>query len=186
MAQTKAFTSRAIVNNGGTALGAGDSGTKLDELSLAANNNTYLDPGYGSKVYQAVSPVDSGNLGTIKPYSAGVFGQMEKGEYIMRGEMSRLASTDSTLLRCPGSEGFRKPYNAARGNYRYDNTSWDYVTGAVTKGGSAGASFGYINPVGGGAVTQEPFPTALVPGELCYMVTGITPTQDDYAAVYSK
>lgn len=184
MAQTKAFTSRAVVNNGGTALGAGDSGTKMDELSLA--NNAH-HPEYGSRVFQAVSPVDSGNLGTIKPYSAGVFGKMEEGKYIMRGEMSRLASSDSTLLRCPGSQTHtRKPYNPSRGSQRLNITSWDYVTGAATKGVNAGDAFAYINPVGGGAVTQEPFPTAAVPGELCYMVTGASPTQDDYAAVYSK
>jgi hypothetical protein len=184
MAQTKAFSNRAVVQNGGTALGAGDSGTKMDELSLASNAH---HPEYGSKVFQAVSPADSGNLGTLKAFSAGVFGKMEEGKYIMRGEMSRLAQTDSTLLRCPGSQtASRKPYNPARGNHRYDNTSWDYVTGALTKGGSAGASFTYVNPVGGSAITQEAFPTAAVPGELCYMVTGASPTQDDYAAVYSK
>lgn len=184
MAQTKAFTNNAVANNGGTALGVSSNGTKLDGLTLSSNAH---HPEVGSRVYQAVSPVDSGNLGTIKPYSAGVFGKMEEGYYITRGYMSRLAQTNNTILRSPGSEtASRKPYNPARGNYRYDITSWDYVTGAATKGGSAGSSFGYIDPVGGGAVTVEPFPTMSVPGELCYMVTGITPTQDDYAAVYGS
>lgn len=184
MAQTKAFTSNAVVNNGGTALGAGSAGTKLDGLSLATNAH---HPDVGSRVYQAVSPTDSGNLGTIKALSAGVFGKMEEGYYITRGYMSRLAQTNSTILRSPGSEtASRKPYNPARGSQRLHITSWDYVTGVATKGGNAGDTFTYVNPVGGGAVTQEAFPTMAVPGELCYMVTGITPTQADYAAVYGS
>lgn len=177
----KPLTGQAVVNNGGTALGAGSAGTKMDQLSIS--NNAYVTP--WNHVVQAVSPVASGDLGTIKPYSSGKFGSMEEGYYIMRNYMSRLASTNNTLLRCPGSEtASRKFANYGRGNHRYHITSWDYVTGAATKGGNAGDSFTYHDPVNDTAITQEPFPTMAVPGELCYMVTGTTPTQDDYAAVY--
>lgn len=53
----------------------------------------------GSKVYEAVSAASSGNLGTIRPYTAGVFSSFEKGQYIMKVGGNKISQVATTLLR---------------------------------------------------------------------------------------
>ena len=61
--------------------------------------------------------------------------------------------------------------------------TWNYVTGDISKGGTAGNAVAYIDPVGGGnAADSAARPTKAIPGELILHHGGSTPLQDDYNA----
>lgn len=181
MSTQAVISGNATKNDGGTLLHAGNvASSRFANLSLATNIH---EAEYGSKVHEAVSPNSSGNVGTFRPLTAGVFGKMETGQYVAKVIGTRIAQTDNTFLRsCAAETSDRTSLHYARGNRRYDISDWSYTTGAATKGGSQGDLFTYVDPVGGGSQAFEPFPTDLVPGELVYMVTGKTPDQDDYKA----
>jgi len=182
MATQAAVTGNVTKNDGGTLLHAGTvASSRFVNMTLA----TVTDGGdnYGSKVFEAVSPNSSGNIGTFRPLSAGVFGKMEVGFYVAKVLGTRIAQTDDTFLRSGAAEtASRTSLHYARGNRRYDITDVSAISGVVSKGGNEGALFNYIDPVGGGAQIHEPFPTNAVPGELVYMVTGKIPDQDNYKA----
>lgn len=180
MATTTVIAGQPTKNNGGTLLNAGTiADSAFVNLSLATNTDPLMN--YGSKVHESVSPASSGNVGTFRPLSAGTFGKMEVGQYVGKIVGVRIAGTDNTFLRSGAAEtSDRTSLHYARGNRRYDITDWSYTTGAATKGGNEGVLVQYVNPVGGATVAHEPFPTDAVPGELVYMVTGLTADQDDY------
>lgn len=182
MATQAAISGNAVKNDGGTLLHAGAvASSRFANMTLATTTDN--SESYGSKVFEAVSPNSSGNVGTFRPLNAGVFGQMEVGQYVAKVLGTRIAQTDNTFLRSGAAEtSSRTSLHYARGNRQYDITDWSYTTGAATKGGNEGTLFTYVNPVGGASVTHEPLPTDAVPGELVYMVTGKTPDQDDYKA----
>lgn len=184
MAVQKVITGNVYHHNGGVILQAGNSdGVNVtDSLTLA--ENAYREgASKNNGPTKAVSPGSSGNLGNLAVFSSRPFAQMEAGEYVAKVIGDRIAQSDDTTLRSGAADwGTRVPYNVARGYERYDNTSWDYVTGALTKGGSAGSQINYIDPIGGGAVSYEPYPTFAVPGELVFMDGDVVPTQADYAA----
>ncbi len=83
MATTKCISGniQKLKGNAATIAQAGTVGstenTGLSLITLAHNNREV-----GSVVFQAVSAASSGNLGTIRPYTAGTFGYMARGEYV--------------------------------------------------------------------------------------------------------
>ena len=178
---TTAVSGQPRRNNGGTVFNAGNFsvGNITNGITLVENA---FHKGYGTHVILADGSVgQSGNIGTQKVNSGGVFGKMEAGEYLIRTYSDRLAQQNSTVLASAGSDTTsRRSLHYSRGYRRYNITAWSYITGAATKGASAGALVGFVDPVGGGAISFEAYPTDAVPGELVYMVTGVTPTQDDY------
>lgn len=120
--------------------------------------------------------------GSYKPFS-GDFNKMTKNRYIGTVIGAYVAGTATSIMRITGADSsFRYPIFTAKGNQRYNITGWDYVTGAATKGASAGATVQYIDPAGGGAVTSEPFPSRAVPGELVYTIGTNVPKTGDYSA----
>lgn len=182
MATTRAISANAEKNNGATLLHAGnhDGQNITKNLTLATNAH---HPDFSARVVLAVSPTSSGNLGTIKPLSAGVFGRMEAGQYVAKIIGTRVAQTDDTFLRSGAAEtAHRTSLHYGRGNHRYHITDWSYTTGAATKGGNAGVSFTYHDPIAGSAIAKEPFPNNAVPGELVYFDGSPNPVQDDYKA----
>ncbi len=181
MATTTAVGATVPVNDGGTILHAGTiASTRWSNLTLAT---TTIDNGkYGSLVIEAGgSPGQSGNLGTLKPLSAGVFGKMEVGQFVAKVLGTRIAQTDNTFLRSGAAEtASRTSLHYGRGNRRYDIIDVSAFSGVVSKGGNEGALVTYIDPEDGTTQAFEPFPTDAVPGRLVYMVTGKTPQQDTY------
>lgn len=189
MATTTAISGQPQKNNGGTVLQAGntDSSVVID-LSLSSNASTTPN---GSKVIQSATS----NIGTMKPISGGNFANtMTSGKFIVRGLTGQ--SIAGVALSGIGNIKIAAEQN---GNYsikrwsqyeRLHITSWDYVTGAATKGGSAGDAT-YFAAVDGSTVNSNALskaaddaanPTKAVPGELVYMTTGVLPTQDEYEA----
>lgn len=171
MAQTKAISGNSIQNTRGTILGGGSSAN--EKMATLLNN---LHTVQGNHVQKAVSPTDSGNLGTVSPIT-GSFGQQTNG-YIGPFLTSYVAGVANTTLRIPGSNSRHRSVHPARGNYRYDITSWDYVTGAATKGGSAGQAFTYWGPASNGSVAVED----LSVGEFTFIEGPVTPSMKDYGS----
>lgn len=184
MAVTKAITANPVKHNNGTVLQGGNvssTGPLANDLSLG---ETTYNPGfYGSRVNLGDGSVlESGTVGTMKAISAGQFAKMEDGKYVGKILGTRVAQTANTFLRSGASDiAQKRPLHYAKGNRRYDITSWSYTTGAATKGGSAGAKVTYIDPETGSAQAMEPLPTKTVPGRLVYMVNGKTATKSVYS-----
>lgn len=183
MATTTAISGQPQKNNGASVLHAGniDGVNVTNNLSLATNAHDV--PWATDLVYLAVSPVSSGNVGNMKPLSAGIFNKMEEAQYVAKIIGTRIAQTDDTFLRSGAAEtNDRTSLHYSRGYRQYDVSSWDYVTGAATLGGSEGTAITFHDPVAGTTIAVEPFPTDSVPGELVYRDGSASPTQDDYKA----
>ena len=178
MATQKAITANPFRHNGATVLGGGniDGVNVTNDLTLATNAFVRK-----SKVVRAVSPDESGNLGTLRPLSGGTFAGQVAGSYIMRRVTTTLAgSVANTVLKSGASDYGNRPYANAGIQEILDITSVDMYTGVATFGGNRGSGVPYIKPDDGSEVNFEAFPTDAVPGSLAYMVTGILPTQADY------
>lgn len=119
--------------------------------------------------------------GSYKPFS-GLFNALTKNCYVLPFVGKDTAGNVFTHLRNPGNNGGVYKFPMANGNHRYNITSWNYVTGAATKGANAGDSFTYNNISSGSALTQEAQPTMAIPGELVYSLGTATPTMADYKA----
>lgn len=124
---------------------------------------------------------DSTTAGSYKVFS-GDFAKMTKGRYVGRIIGTHIAGSTTSLMRTPASDFFKFPIPVAKGSRRYNITSWDYVTGAATKGANAGDLTKYHDIANNNdTLASEALPTRAVPGELQYMVTGNTATMADYS-----
>lgn len=182
MATTKAITGNRIKNNGATVLGAGNLDGVNVTKDLSIRTSLSQDTRYQVK--------NATTQGVQKAVSAGTFGYQEAGNYVGHKYTSmKVAGVSNNVLRSGAGDyglGTRKAINSISGSRRYNITGWNYVTGAATTGGLAGAAFSWIDPnVAGGAtagVDAAANPTRAIPGEFTYLVTGLTPTQLDYSA----
>lgn len=182
MATTKAISGNAVKNNGGTVMRAGnlDGRNVTKDLSI----RTSLSQDTHTQVKNATT------CGVQKAVSGGTFGYQAAGNYVgMKYTGMYVAGVASNALRSGAGDfglGTRKAINALGGSRRYNITSWNYVTGAATTGGLAGAAFSWIDPnTAGGTTTGSDSaanPTRAIPGEFTYLVTGITPTNLDYSS----
>lgn len=177
---TQAVTSGGPRNDGGTIKAAGTvAGTRFENKD------------HESVGRQVNVPVNSSNVGTTKPLTSGTFGYdtkygTDRGTVLAVGANTKISGVASSLLTSPTAHiPGAPPYATSRGNYRWHRTSWDYVTGALTKGGNAGDLFTFIDAEAGGALAHEAFPTDAVPGKLVYRDGSFNPVQDTYSPRYS-
>ena len=89
--------SGAVKNNGGTILNAGNS-TATRTNNLTIRNSVYRSV-MGSHPFLAVSAASSGNLGTRKINTSGVFGKLTEGDR----KSTRLNSSHEFVSRMPSS-----------------------------------------------------------------------------------
>jgi len=152
-------------NNGATVVYGGNVDSSPTVTQVLSKETT----GYHSGVHGATVP-ESANFGTHKPYSGGTFRyQMEAGKFVgMRytGYISGVANT--VLERGAGGGMGRRSIHWLESYRRLDITSWNYVTGAATKGVNAGASVTYKNIRGSGNVDDAAHPTRAIPGEYVF------------------
>lgn len=145
-----------------------------------------------NRVHIVTTVTNANNVKTNVPYSSdtsthGSY-KLLSGNYatvndfITRYVCDSLAGSASSVVRMLSNSAPTRAMHMARGSRRYNITAWNAVTGEATKGASAGALNSYVDPVGGGAVTQETIPTRAVPGEFVYRDGGKLPEQDDYNA----
>lgn len=170
-------------NNGATVLYGGDVGDNAPVTN--APDRSIL--GHHSGKHGAVV-VQSANLGTHKGYSAGTFAyRMEAGKVVgMRMAESISGVANDILLSGAGDFGRRNVHWIEK-HRRLHITSWDYVTGAATKGGNAGDAANFHNVRGSGHIDDAAHPTRAIPGELVYTDHGLAKsgslavaTQADY------
>lgn len=175
MSTQKAISGNPQRNNGGTVVKAGNITSNGPITSQRTLMNNAMEDGYGSKVILAVSPTSSGTLGTFNgktifanPVANGVYHGVKLTSVIN-------GSTDGAYAISAGAAdaGNRRYPTPITSTRRLDETSWDYVTGDVTKGGNAGAvsSFG---------ADHAATPTNAIPGELTYKTGALIPVNDDY------
>jgi hypothetical protein len=186
MSTQAAVSGNAYKNNGATIKKAGAASTTSGPIT---SSRSLLDDAittqYGSKVVlSSGSTGSSGNIGTASAFTNFAY-DMVAGRYIMKKNTSYVNGSASTLLTsCAADVGIRRPIPVLETTRVYGsgvNTSWDYVTGAITKGASAGNATTFINPVGGGASADSAaHPTDAVPGELAYKTGAKLPVADEY------
>lgn len=180
---TKIVNANPYKNDGATVLLGGNAVTTGQRPNISYNltlqTNAY-DTQYGSHPVLAVSPNSSGNLGTTKILSGGVFGKLTEGNYTIRGLPTTLAGAVSSSVLVSGASdwGVRKPIPKLETTRALGVNSWDYVTGAITKGGTAGDSVSFGNDTAAR-------PTNAVPGKLVYFTGNPVPVSANYAAKYS-
>lgn len=176
---TNAISGNPVRKKGATILNAGNVDGKNVTNNLTLATNAFKVP-YGSRPFLAVSPGSSGNVGTKAALSSGQFGKMTKGKYLIYGlnRSDTIAGlTTITVLTYPGHPPLYRPrgfINASAGSRLLNITSWNAVTGAATKGVSAGnlTTFGQDKQTISDAI----------PGQLVYMPGSKTPYQDNYKA----
>jgi hypothetical protein len=133
--------------------------------------------GYGAKVVlSSGSAGSSGNVGTASAFTTFAY-QMVPGRYIMRKNTSYVNGVANTLLTsCASDVGIRRSIPKLETTRVYGSgylTSWDYETGAITKGANAGQLAAFGND-------HAARPTDAVPGELVYKTGAKLPVEDDY------
>ena len=181
MATQTATGSGPTRNNGGTIVAAGNVNTTSGpvKVDLSLQEQAVQDDEYGSKVVlSSGTSGSSGNLGTYTPVSAGTFAyQQVAGTYLMRRQSTTIGGVANTTLNSGASDyGTRKNPLLLETTRTYGSgvtQSWNYVTGAITKGGNAGGLASFSND-------HAARPTAAIPGELVYMYGAIVPQQADY------
>jgi hypothetical protein len=126
--------------------------------------------------------VDSNNVQTNVAYesNATVAGTYQTGvgnfsaivprQYVGPFIQGYLSGSVNTNFRSPAADGnFRVAYPTWRGDNRLNITSWDYVTGKATYGGSRGANVYFHNiSSNNDSLQSEPYPTKAIPGHLVY------------------
>lgn len=182
--------------NGGTVVWGGNADTTNGPITNApdttvttrSNNATF-----GSKVQDpetdATIAAGTDTAPTYKPLSAGNFATMAAGYYIIKaGSQDQIAGTTVSGLRKAANPmpGYRKKAVRARYNIRtIVISSWNYATGAATIS-SDGSTADTVEAADGTtpasyrAADDAADPTMSVPGELCYIEDGKSPTTDEY------
>jgi len=175
---TQAVTSGAARNNGGTIKKAGNANTTTGPITVSRTlMQDAKATAYGAKVIlSSGSAGSSGNLGTASAITNFAY-QMVAGRYIMRRNTPYVNGTASTLLRSGASDvGNRRSIPKLETTRALGSgylTSWDYETGAITKGANAG----YLTSFGNDDAAR---PTDATPGELQYKTGAKLPVQDEY------
>lgn len=178
MATQKIISANIQKQDCGTILNAGNvASSRWEDLSLIENNPATIHRD-SHKVLQAGGTAgQSGNLGTYKPISAGIFGKAnDEGNFISAYLCDTIAGVASTVLAGPANS--RKIPMKWPGYQRLNITSWDYVTGVDTVGVNAGAT---VSPSGiNGVVGQAADEAIAVPSFLVFQYGAANPSGSDY------
>lgn len=175
MAQQKIISGNAYKYYIGKIYGAGNVSdtTKWADLSVrnSAKNNTTQD----TTVAQTTT------AGVRKPYSAGTFLYKAKNKYIIRSVSDTVSGVTTNIVRLVGSDYNRVALAQSRAYRRYDITSWNYVTGAATKGGSAGNAVNFHDiAANNDNLTVEAMAPNVIPGEFTYRTGAPLPVNADH------
>lgn len=139
------------------------------------------DDNVATSVIYTIDDSTEGDFRTV----SGSFAVMVTGRFIARYMSGGfVANVANDIMRSPASNYHRNHNHPIQTTRRLDETSWDYVSGVLTKGAAAGDLVTFIDPaVAGGATAARDsaaFPTYAIPGELVYMEGPLLPIQADY------
>lgn len=175
---TQAVTSGAAVNNGGTIKKAGNANTTTGPITVSRTlmQDAVKTPYGASVALSSGSAGSSGNVGTANAFTNFAY-PMVAGRYIMKKNTSYVNGSANTLLTsCASDVGIRRSIPKLETTRVLGSgylTSWDYETGAITKGANAGEVASFGNDVAAR-------PTDAVPGALTYKTGAKLPVEDDY------
>jgi hypothetical protein len=169
MASQTVKGSGSTVNNGATVLKAGN----IDSSNTVTQALGMTTLGYHSGIGDN-RPVASAtaNIGTTTTKGSGTFAYtMVSGQFIGKRLTTQINGVSNTTLRSGGGyKGTRSAIHYSEQYYALGVNSWNYVTGAITKGGTAGSGVSLIDPATAGGATaaadSAARPTRAVPGEL--------------------
>jgi len=181
---TQAVTSGAAKNNGGVIKKAGNATTTAGSPVTVTRTlmQDAMRTQYGAAVsLSSGSAGSSGNVGTANAITTFAYRQVA-GQYIMKKNHAFINGVANTLLNSCAGDFVGGGHGSISGRTERERalgsgylTSWDYETGAITKGANAGGliSFGQDHAAR---------PSNATPGELVYKTGSQTPTdwQDDY------
>lgn len=157
MAETVAKSGLPIRNNGAV-VPRGGAITTGSPVTSAPDNLTqgYTSRGVGGTT---VLSKTGANIGTQKAVSAGTFQRnMFAGQYVMY-RYGFVGGSASTFLNSGAADFGRRAIHVKTNRRSYHITSWNYVTGAATKGADTDDNLGDDH-----AAT----PTRAIPGEFVY------------------
>jgi hypothetical protein len=154
----------------------------------AKSNRAHLDTNPGS-----------GNRGALQLSGGGKFDQMQPGQYIMQGSMTRLAGSGNSLLNSPQklSQNGRNANNW-HGDELTGITGWDYVSGNPQYNAAIrGNAYEGWSPLTNTSGVLEPTPTITaagpngiakdaVPGTLVFNFNGQVPASSVYGPRYDN
>lgn len=175
MATTKAKASSPVKNNGGIVPRGGN----VSSNGPVTASDT-LTQGYQSKGVGGTGVVQSSNLGTGKAVTGATFAaQMASGKYVMM-RYGYVGGNASSFLNSAAGDFGRRAIHYKENRRSYHITSWNYQTGAATKGAETNDSFGQDHAAR---------PTRAIPGEFVFTDHGLAkssalavPLMDDYEA----
>ena len=176
MAQKAAVTGQPYVNNGGTVKKATATSGPITKVRTLLQDAVTTP--YGAKVALSSGATgSSGNLGTFSSVTTFAH-DMVKGEYLMKKYTQKVNGVANTLMNtCSSSSAERMraiPFlETSRQLGSGTLTSWDYETGAITKGSNAGHASAF-------GTDAEAHPTNAIPGELAYKTGAKLPVADEY------
>ncbi len=180
MAQKAAVTGQPYKNDGGTVKKGG--AVVVDGTGPITKSRTLLQDAvttpYGTKVSLASGLTgSSGNVGTFSAKTNFAYKQGAREFLIKKGAQNVNGTANVFLTSCASSSSERMRsiafIESARSLGSGALTSWDYETGAITKGAGAGESRSF-------GVDHAARPTNAVPGELVYKSKGPGGVQTDY------
>lgn len=113
----------------------------------------------------------------------GNFSKMTEGEYLGTYiSPSTLAGLANTALAHNGGIENHNGINRSISGQRLDETSWNYLTHAVTKGANAGDSYNYTAAKGSGTVDEASLSVHVSPSSVTYFDGDAVPTTTEYPA----
>ena len=188
MSTQAAVSGQATKNRGGTIKKAGSANTTTGPIT---KSRTLMDDAvttnYGAKVaLSSGAAYSSGNVGTFAALTSGTFAyNMVAGRYIMKKRTHYVNGTASTLLTSCASSSAENAKNPAvletsRTLGSGVTTSFDVITGTLTKGGNYGGLSTYHNINSETYVDSGARPTNAIPGEIAYKTGAKLPIADDY------
>ncbi len=179
MAQQAAVSGQPYKNDGATVKKAGAASTTTGPIT---KSRTLMDDAittpYGTKVsLSSGAAYSSGNLGTFNAKTNFSYNR-PKGQYLFKKGAQNVNGTANVFtISCASSSSERMraiPYmESARSLGSGVSTSWDYETGAITKGTGAGESRSF-------GTDAEAHPSNALPGELAYKTGAKLPVTDEY------
>lgn len=159
-----------VRQNGGVVMGAGNiaATAKTHDISLRAAKYKTV---YSSRANETNSRVGT----ATRPLNGGDYAKMTKGRFIcvyLTG--GYIAGVANTVLNKGACTTGKRSLHKLQKSRKYANVSWNAVTGALTKGGTAGNAFNFINPAVAGGTTASsesgsPTNEWLVNGNLYFM-----------------
>ena len=170
MASKQPISGADVKHAGGTIVNGGN-------VSSGSDNNVIGTTELSTR-HKFIDVVTSSTV--KKSISAGDFGNIHAGSYIIIGVTSTIAGVANTSILSPGSLAL--PENAlhyGKGENRVHITDVSFLTGAATYGGSAGDRYTYLDPSTGSTIGSEVEPTRSVPGKFTYTL-GNTPIDNNY------